>query len=511
MDRNDSFNRTYPVPGFVLFLIMAVIPALAAIFGAVPSLPSLFSDKALLQTMAYSALLALACSTASLLLGLPGAHILAVYSIPLKRFFKWLLSLAIVLPSTVIALFPSVLEEFSAKLGLALNLPYPWLATGIVLTLANTPIVIILVGIWWSRLDDNIEKCAASLGMRRSYIFRTLTIPRLREALFGSASLVFVRSLSSMAVVMATAEGTPFVNAASSSYSFWNGGDPAKAGALALFTLAVSLPLVLPFVSMANNSDRIVERKERSCRRPRGLFAVFASLYLLVSFAVTVLPVAATVLRSIRTDSGFSVSVYVNLFNGLESEGLKPAIYSVLIAFSSAIVSTFIALRLSKTYSRFALTCLALSPCIIGLGYAVLSTSLEMVPGLVFAILANVSVSTPLAVFLLHPFLKRIPATLDSTSRSLGYTSAFTFRKIDRKIVGNKVAAAFLIAFMTSLGEFGVPLFLKGRTLTTLLFSNARADAATACALASILILLCSIILIIVASLLKGKEGEHNA
>jgi len=511
VDRNDSFNRTYPIPGFVLFLIIAIVPSLAAFWGSVMSLPATFSDKALLQTMAYSVLLALACSTASILLGLPGARIFAVYNFALKKFFKWLFALAIVLPSTVIALFPSVLKEAGANLGLALNIPYPWLITGIGLTLVNTPIVIIIVGIWWSKLDDNIDKCAASLGIRRSYIFRTLTIPRLRKALLGAASLVFVRCLSSMAIVMSTAEGTPFVNSTSSAYYFWSDGDPAKAGALALFTLAVSLLLILPFVSMAGSSDCIVGKRGRTCRRPRGLSAVLSSLYLLIAFAVIVLPIAATMIRSFQTDSGFSISVYTYLLDNLESEAIKPAIYSLLIAISSALVSTFIALRLSKVYSKFALACFALSPCVIGLGYAVLSARLDMVPDLVYAILANVAVCTPPAVFILHPFLKRIPATLDSTSRSLGYTSAFSFRKIDRRIVRDKVIATFLIAFMTSLGDFGVPIFLNGRTLTAMLFDKAGTDTASACALATILILLCSILLIIVACLLNDKEGEHNA
>jgi len=58
VDKKDSFNRTYPVLGFIPFLIIALAPAIAAFACGVNSVTEVFTDQSLLQTMVYSVLLA---------------------------------------------------------------------------------------------------------------------------------------------------------------------------------------------------------------------------------------------------------------------------------------------------------------------------------------------------------------------------------------------------------------------------------------------------------------------
>lgn len=514
MEKNDNFNRTYPLPGFVLLLIITIVPTLVAVAFGFIALPKIQSSQNILMTMAYSAILALGCSLASIILGLPGAYLFTSYKFPLKSFFIWLFALVLFLPTTVLALFPQVLIGesglLSLKLGKVVDIPYPWLKTGIVLTLFNVPEVIILISLWWSRIDNSIEKCASTLGIKKSSAFRHLTMPRLRPAIFGATSIVFLRSLSSMAVVMTTACGTPFINSASQIFNYAAAGDIDSAGVLALLTLLLSIVVAIPFISTISNSDLIANGGARAARKPSGLAVVGILIYLLLAIALLILPTVSIIYRSLIGEAGLTISAYTRIFGGLEALALKPLTYSALIALAVALVSTFMALRLTKSYTSLALLSFAIGSSVMGFGYSIISSKLTMVPGLLFAILSHIAVTVPVAVIILLPFMKAIPESLIETSKTLGYSSAYSFRKIDRKLVGKRVIAAFLISFIISFGEFGTSLFLKGKTLPVLIFSTADTDLSAASAMASVLIVVCSLLFVIAASLLKSKEGEQS-
>ncbi len=514
MEKNDNFNRTYPLPGFVLLLIITIAPTLVAVVSGFAALPKIQSSQSLLITMAYSAVLALGCSLASIILGLPGAHLFTSYKFPLKSFFIWLFALILFLPSTVLALFPQVLLGeaglISMKFGHVLDIPYPWLKTGIVLTVFNVPAVIILTSLWWSKIDNNIEDCASTLGIKRSSAFRKLTMPRLRPAIFGAASFVFLRSLSSMAVVMTTAGGTPFLNSASSIFDYASNGESSNAGILALFTLLLSIIVAIPFILTISNSDLIAKGSVRPTRKPSAWASIGILIYLVLAIVLLVLPVASIIYRSLIGESGLTIAAYERIFGGLGSLALKPLIYSSLIALAAALVSTFMAIRLAKSYTRPALLSFAFGSSVIGFGYSIIASKLSMVPGLLFALLSHIAVTVPVAVVILLPFINTIPDNLRETSKSLGYSSAYSFRKIDRRLVGKCVMAAFLISFIISFGEFGTTLFLKGNTLPVLVFSTAATDLSAASAMATVLIVVCSLFFIIAASLLKRKEGEQS-
>ncbi len=498
MEKNDNFNRTYPVLGFVLLLIITIAPALVAVALGFIALPGIQSSQNILMTMAYSALLALLCSLASLVLGLPGAHMLATYRFPLKGLFRWLYALVLFLPSTVLALCPQVLFGKSGLLPMV-DIPYPWLRTAIVLTVFNTPVVMILVSIWWSRIDNSLEKTASTLGIGRSSAFRRLTLPRLRPAILASASIVFLRCLSSMAVVMTTAGGTRFMNSSSLIFGYAATGGSRSAAVLSLLTLLLSIVVAFPFIATIDRSEIVGRAKARNERRPSAISGLGILVYLLASLALLALPIAAVVYKSLSADYASLVPV-----------ALRPLVYSAIIALVAALVSTFMAIRLSRGYSKLALLSFAAGSAVTGFAYSFLASRLPMVPGLVFAILAHISIAVPVAVAILLPFMRTIPDSLMETSRSLGYSSAYSFRKIDRKLVGKRVAAAFLISFMVSFGEFGTSLFLQGRTLPVLVFGTAASDPAAACAVATVMILVCSLLFIIAAVLLKSKEGEQS-
>ncbi|MBR2282052.1 MAG: hypothetical protein IJ863_05465, partial [Spirochaetales bacterium] len=98
----------------MLLLLISIAPAVVVAVSGLIALPAVQSSRAILMTMAYSALLALGCSLASIVLGLPGAYLFASYRFPLKSFFTWLFALAMVIPTTVTALLPQLVSSMFA-------------------------------------------------------------------------------------------------------------------------------------------------------------------------------------------------------------------------------------------------------------------------------------------------------------------------------------------------------------------------------------------------------------
>ncbi len=489
MDTKNRFYRAYPIIGVLLLLITTIAPALYA----VAALPDLQAVQDNMLPLGYSAALALACTLLSLLLGLPGAHIMTAYRFPTRRLFKTIYAVAMLLPSTVVAIFPDVVLGLLRGFGIDPSLPFPWLAGAVVLAIFNIPVVITLVSIWWTRIEAGTEICASTLGMGGGSIFRNLTAPRLRPAILGSASLVFIRCFSSMEFTL---------GASGAIHSLAISGQRETAGFVALLNVLVLIVAACPMVLAARQSADIALRGERQRRGPSFVAGLLILLYLLVSFVVLVGPVAATVYASVRDGGLFSLSAYRDL--------PKPLLLSLAMALASALVATFMAKRLAMSFSGLALVSVAFSPAALGLGYSLLAVRLPMVDTIVFEILAHAAVSVPAAVLVILPFMESIPENLESISRTLGIRSALAFRLIDGKILGRAVFSAFLISFIISLGESGTSLFLEGRNLTVLLSGTARTDLRAACAMASSLILVCLVLFLIAARLLRSKEGVQS-
>jgi thiamine transport system permease protein len=149
----------------------------------------------------------------TLLIGLPGAYLLARYAFRGKSIFLALTTIPFVMPTLVVA------AAFNAFLGPRgwLNLflmdifnlstaPIHFTNTFTAILVAhvfyNTTIVLRLVGDFWSHLDPRLEHAAQMLGANRLKTFRSIIFPLLLPAVVSASLLVFIFNFTSFGVIL---------------------------------------------------------------------------------------------------------------------------------------------------------------------------------------------------------------------------------------------------------------------------------------------------------------------
>ncbi|MBP5553039.1 MAG: iron ABC transporter permease [Spirochaetales bacterium] len=505
MNTKDKFRRTYPAIAIVLLFILCLAPAVMEWISGADSVLSVFSDIPTLINLGNSVLFAVICVLVSVVLGLPGAYIMAKFRFPLKGFFRWILTFLMLLPVSVLALSTRFILQ---KTGLqSIN---PLIPIGLVLVMSNTPLVVYFVGSRWIFLDDNCESCARSLGTKPAKVFFSITTPRMRSEIAFSASLAFIRCFSDIAAFKILGDGSQTVNTCTFIYNLWQSGNQHAAQALSL------APFVITYIAlmvMFLDSWKDISREKRAVVAKTFISKLFTAIYLLVCLAVFVSPF---VVFAITILSGSPVSSISGLFGSLKAPGTGSLLYSAIISVSAALICTFLSKRLSFAIARNAFpTTLAFLPltfgaAVLSMGFSLIGKLLPFVNPLILAILATVARFIPVAVLVLLSAILGIPEDFSNVSRTLGFNARYSFRNIDSVLLRPSFIESFFVVTFLSFGEFGTPAFLSGNTVPTQLVKLLESgDSIGACIMAAI-ILLVSIVFYSVAYGLHTK-GTSNA
>jgi thiamine transport system permease protein len=200
--------------GAVAFLVVVAAPVgyfaarvLGAFTGAEAAAAlALLTRPATWRAVGFTVLQAAASAAISLVVGLPGAYLVAHHRFPLRRIARALLLVPFVLPSIIVVI---CMVSFWGRGGLVSRL------TGVDSTLVysfagilmahvfyNVSLVVRIVGEGWEAVDPRLGECAASLGDRRTGVFFRVTLPLLGPSLATAFFLVFLYSFLSFGVVL---------------------------------------------------------------------------------------------------------------------------------------------------------------------------------------------------------------------------------------------------------------------------------------------------------------------
>ncbi|MGH2522547.1 MAG: ABC transporter permease, partial [Anaerolineales bacterium] len=326
------------------FLALFYFYPLAAIFSesfaraeAGPLAPfiTLLTSPALLRVIGFTFYQAALSTLATLLLGLPGAYLLARYRFPGQGLLRALTAVPFVLPTLVVAAgFNALLGPRGwANLGLAaLGLqPVQFLNTLGAIILAhvfyNTTIVVRLVGDFWSRLDPKLEAAARALGGSQWQTLREVTLPLLAPAIAAAALLVFIFDFTSFGVILVLGGprfSTLEVEIYRQTISLFN---LPLAAALSITQLLITLTLTLLYSRLSSRLTVPLSLKpQQHTRRPIQSLRARASAGLLIAALVAILvaPLAALALRSVarldaergqqgQVQKGFTLAYYQEL------------------------------------------------------------------------------------------------------------------------------------------------------------------------------------------------------
>lgn len=440
----------------------------------------------------------------TLLLGLPGAFLLARFRFRGKALLQALTGIPFVLPTLVVA------TAFNALLG-----PHGWFNLFLMDTLHldqppiqfintlgailaahvfyNTTIVLRMVGDFWSHLDPRLGQATQVLGANRWQTLTRLTLPLLAPAISAAAMLVFIFDFTSFGVILVLGGprfATLEVEIYTQTISLFN---LPLAAALSMLQLACTLGLTIIYSRLAARlalplSLRPRQLTEQRLRtgRSRGLAAVLTSL--LVCFHT--LPLLALATRSFTdlTPSNqpgagypqFTLAYYQELsINRRDALFFVPptTAMGISLVYALATVALSLALglpaawalsrdidsRLNKILDPLLMLPLGTSAVTLGLGFIVAldRPPLDLRASPILIPLAHTLVAFPFVVRSLTPALRSIRPRLHQAAAVLGAAPLQVLRYIDLPIAGRALLVAATFAFTISLGEFGATALIS--------------------------------------------------
>jgi len=440
----------------------------------------------------------------TLLVGLPGAYLLARYHFRGQGLLRALTAVPFVLPTLVVA------AGFNALLG-----PRGWVNLGlmaafrlsappinVVNTLAailaahvfyNTTIVLRLVGDFWSHLDPRLPAAARVLGASPLRTAWHITLPLLAPAISAAALLVFIFDFTSFGVILVLG-GPGFATLETEIYrqTVFAFNLPVAA-VLALIQLGCTLALTAVYSRLSRRVTvpqtlRAVRDTRRPLRRWRARLGAGALVGMLVVLLLA--PLLALTLASVTrfgsaassggpVTAGFTLAFYQALStNPSNSIFFVPPLAAVgnslIIATATVLLALALGLptawalaggaqaRSGRGYLASGLDVLLMLPLgtsavTLGLGFIVALNRppLDLRASPVLLPLAHTLVALPFVVRSLTPALRSIRPRLRQAAAVLGASPARVWREVDLPLVGRAVTVAATFAFTISLGEFG--------------------------------------------------------
>jgi thiamine transport system permease protein len=439
---------------------------------------------------------AVASTALTLLVGLPGAWLVARVRFPGRALFRAVVTVPFVLPTIVVAsaftglLGPRspLLQWATSAFGLAAT-PRLTETIGAVLlahVFFNYAVVVRTVGGRWSNLDRRVEDAARVLGASPWRTFREVTWPLLRPVVAAAAAIVFLFTFTSFGIILvlggprlATLEVEIYRTTAQLL-------DLPAASVLALLQLAA---VVASLVVYGRLSRRTAGRERLRAaevvrRAPRG---AGERAFMLANIAVGLLlvgaPIAVLVERSLRTADGYGLAFYRALDEGggvlfvTPLEAVRNSLVFALGATAIAVVVGGLASvaitsrsgRWGRVFDGLLMLPLGVSAVTVGFGFVVAldSPPLDLRSSALLVPIAQALVATPFVIRLLVPVLESIDPRMRQAASVLGATPRRVWREIDLPIGFRALTAAAGFAFAVSLGEFGATVFVaRGDTPT---------------------------------------------
>lgn len=447
----------------------------------------------------FTANQALLSTVASVVVGLPGAYLLARYEFRGRRALRSLTILPFVLPSIMVAVGflamfgqTGVLNDVLGALGLGeVNLLFTLEAIVLAHAFYNAPLVTRLVTAAWETVDARRVETARALGASPLRAFRDVVAPQLLPALLTAALLTFVFTFLSFPIVLALG-GLRLATVEVWLYARVQ--DLALAEAATLGAIETTLSLGLTYLYLRYEA-RQTSARGGGASRPRQVFVqgwrtlrdpvrMGLGIYGVGILVLFVGPLASMVLESVTgPNGGFTTAYYEFLVRQQAATGTGtvrplPAItnsltfgFSTLIlAVPMGIVVSVVAVR-GGAGSRLAETImtapLAVSGVVVGLGLLqtlVFGTEILghriVVGGAVAVVAAHAVAAYPFVTRNVTPALGGLDTQLLDAARSLGASRFRVLLDIELPLVAAAVLAGSAFAFAISIGEFDTTVLL---------------------------------------------------
>lgn len=419
--------------------------------------------------------LAFSVAGGTLFLGVSLAWLVARREFPGRWVWEWALVLPLAIPTYVLAYIYSYLlgaggpveSVWQMLAGPDARLPSPHSFAGatLVMTLDTFPFVYLLARAAFLNLNVSYEEVARACGASRADTLWRITLPLMRPAIVAGLSLVILYVVSDFGAVSLLRYQTLTYAV----YQQLTGRyDPTAASILSLLLVVVAL-IFLVTERWFRHRSRFFQTTGRYRTPPRRrcgpLGATLANLCTTGVFAASFgLPALLLVHWSAAAVSSGAVDARFFGFVG----------NSVLLSGLAATVAVLLGLPLAylatRRPSRLNLLCLQAAyagyvlPGPVG-ALALLAIVSHLAPfwygTAAVLVIAYVVHFLPAGLQSLEPALQQVTPNLEEASRSLGYGTVATLRRVTLPLVRGGFIAAWVLMFLQSMKELPATLLLR--------------------------------------------------
>lgn len=553
-----------PLAFLALFYFYPLVSILRVGLGLEP-FARLLTQPYLWEVLGFTLWQAALSTLLTLIVGMPGAYLVARYAFRGKGLLRALASVPFVMPTLVVA------AAFNALIG-----PRGWINLGLIQALGleapplnllntlaaillahvfyNTTIVIRLVGDFWANLDPRLVSAARTLGASPLRAFWHITLPLLAPALLAAALLVFIFDFTSFGVILVLG-GPRFATLEVEIYrqtiNFFN--LPTAAG-LALIQLACTLTFTVIYTRLSARITapvnlrprQLTQKPLRSARARLSAAIIIGGLLILLSA-----PLAALAARSLMqfepvqgerlTDRGplapfhvsrFTLNFYRELFINRRGSAFYAPPFSAIgnslgVAGLTTVFAVILGLPTALVLARSTKAAALLDPLImlpigtsavtLGFGFLVAFATppFDWRTSPLLLVLAHTLIAFPFVVRSLLPALRGIRPQLRRAATMLGASPPRVFWEIDLPLIGRAVIVGGAFAFSISLGEFGATALVARPEFPTVpvaiynfLGQPGALNYGQALALSTLLMLVCAASILAIESMRVGDIGE---
>ncbi|HSH03584.1 MAG TPA: iron ABC transporter permease [Anaerolineae bacterium] len=492
-----------------LFMLLPPVYLLIRTLGSGSAALGILTKATTVAALGRTVWLALAVTTASILLAVPLAWLTTCTNLPGRRVWAVVVALPLVVPSYVGAyLYGSMfgprgmLQQFLEPFGVE-RLPSIYGFTGafLTLTLLSYPFIYLTVRASLRRMDPSLGEAARSLGLSPTAVFWRVTLPQLRPSIIAGSLLVALYVLRDFGAVALMRYNT-FTYIIYLQYQSFS--DRSLAAALALVLVVLTAIIVTLEVRARGRAQ--YARTSIGTARANELVTLGRWRWPALFFCSSVVT-AALILPAMGLlywlNRGWQQGQGIDLALLPAWNSVTVALLASLVAMVAALPVAILSVRKSNRWTRFLerLTYVgfALPGLVVALAFIFFSVRYArgIYQSLPLLIAAYVVLFVPQAVGAARTSLLQIPKNLEEAGRSLGQRPTAVFRRVTLPLLRPGVLAGIGLVFLTCMKELPATLLLSPlgfTTLATAVWSNlTEAIFAQAAFPALVIILLSSV------------------
>ncbi len=546
IDNRNLYEKIIPIPSLVLLFIIFLIPLSSTLSRAFisdnrvdfSSFIKILGDPYTHRILAFTINQAFFSTLLSLIIALPGAYLLVNYRIKGRKLILAVCTIPFVLPAILVILgfvtfygnngfLNVILMKLFNLENPPLKILYSYKAIIIAHAFYNFPIILVLVTTYWENLDYKLELSSYVFGATKLQTFVYITLPRLILSIISSSLLVFLFCFTSFSIILVLGGGPKYTTMEVEIYrQARTSMDLNSAASYALISIAFCIIILLlynVFQRKTTTKENISKSNYKKEKKPVSKTGrILSTVYTVFIVLFVLSPILSIIVKSFlasstRSDTNvLTLKWYKQLFGlasttGIMKSSFSSIVNSLKIALTVAVLSTPLSLSLAIASKRdksktsvlielLAMLPLAVSSVIIGLGYYMISAKLQNTGGLLLVILAHLVIVLPFNIRAITPEIRKLPTSLSASAMTLGATPFQAFMSVEVPLLKSALISGAIFAFAISMGEVNATLILASSSITTIPVTMYRLigsyNFGGACALGTILILVCTIVFV---------------